>query len=330
MKDMKNKKKKGHPTKKDRGKQKLRKALEAGAGVAEISSSKIAWDMAHDKMRIASGKFDYRTHQVLDCVADQISQDHWFGVALGLQEEPNTDEPERFLVPVTYKQFLDFIDDRSKLSTSEVIELFKSIPEITLEGEVDIPYCLSESRWLRITSYKDNICGVAVAHEHSEFEKYRSGRKLRGRGAGEEEPVFILLFSSPYGIAFFRNAMHQYGNQLIDRSFYHLRPEAQSLYQSVRWKRGIIHLNIEQISKAVGWTWPPNDFKDRVYRIRRLLDILHEHGFINKPPKSEDFERGGSWETRAWTFYVRKGKKPVNMEIIRFRPLKMTNFPREN
>lgn len=295
---------------------KLRKAIEAGARMVEISSSKIAWDKGHDKIKVTSGKLDYRAYQVLDCASDLIAQEHWFGAVIGSWNEPNTKEPERFLVPIAYRHFLDFIGDKHKLSTEEVIKIFKEVPRITLEGEINIPYCLAESQWLRISQYIDNICGLAIAHEDEKFKEHRSDRKLRGKGAGKEEPVFILLFSSSYGLAFFRNAMNRKGTQLQDPKLYRLRPEAQELFQSVRWKRDEIPLNTEQISKTVGWVWPPKDFKDRVYRIRKLLKILNENEFINKPT-----EHGKTWETKAWVFYVRKRK------LIRERPLDNTGTP---
>jgi len=305
-------KKRGRPSKKKIQNLKLRRALEAGAGMVEISSSKIAWDRGHDKIKVTSGKLDYRAHQVLDCAADLIAQEHWFGTVIGSWLKPNTEEPECFLVPISYRQFLNFIGDKHNLDTEDVIRIFKAVPEVILDGEVDIPYCLAEGRWMRIKQYIDNICGLAIAHEDKEFEKYRSKRKLRGRGAKKEEPVFILLFSSPYGTAFFRNAMHRKGTQLQDRRLYRLRPEAQELFQAVRWKNDLIALNTEQISKIVGWTWPPKDFKDRVYRIRQVLKVLHENGFINKPT-----EHGKSWESKAWAFYMRKGKR----KLISNRPL---------
>lgn len=282
---------------------KLRKAIEAGARMVEISSSKIAWDKGHDKVKVTSGKLDYRAYQVLDCASDLIAQEHWFGTVIGSWDKANTKEPERFLVPITYRQFLKFIGDKHKLGISDVIRIFKAVPRIILEGEIDIPYCLSDRNWLRINQYIDNICGIAVAHEDKEFGEHRSERKLRGKGAGKEEPVFILLFSSPYGLAFFRNAMNRKGTQLQDPALYRLRPGVQELFQAIRWKRDLIALNTEQISKTVGWKWPPKNFKDRIYRIRELLKILHENKFINKPT-----EHGKTWEKKAWAFFVRKRK----------------------
>ena len=282
---------------------KLRKAIEAGARLVEISSSKIAWDKGHGKIKVVSGKLDYRAYQVLDCASDLIAQEHWFGTVIGSWDKANTKEPERFLVPITYRQFLKFIGDRDTLNVKKVTEIFEAIPKITLKGEIDIPYCLADEKWLKISQYVDNICGIAIAHEDKEFGKHRSERKLRGKGAGKEEPVFIILFSSPYGLAFFRNAMNRDGTQLQDPALYRMRPEAQELFQSVRWKRDLIALNTEQISKTVGWIWPPKNFYDRVYRVRKLLKILHENKFINRPT-----EHGKTWEKKAWAFYVRKRK----------------------
>ena len=282
---------------------KHRTAIESGARMVEISTSKIAWDKGHDKIKVTSGKLDYRAYQVLDCASDLIAQEHWFGTVIGSWDKANTKEPERFLVVISYRQFLKFIGDKDGLNVKKVTEIFKVVPRIILEGEIDIPYCLSDRNWLRISQYVDNICGIAVAHEDKEFGEHRSERKLRGKGAGKEEPVFILLFSSPYGLAFFRNAMNRKGTQLQDPALYRLRPEAQELFQAVRWKRDLIALNTEQISKIVGWIWPPKNFYDRIYRIRKLLKILHENDFINKPT-----EHGKKMEKKAWVFYVRKRK----------------------
>jgi len=308
---MKQTEKRGRPTKKEKRDKKFRDALEAGIRVAEISSSKIAWDIGHDKIKVFGNRLQYRDHQVLDCVAYKIAQNHWFGHALGMRNEPNTKEPERFIVVISYSEFIRFINVKRKPNTKEVEEMFKNVGRIILEGEVDIPFCLADGRWLKVKEYVDNICGVAVASEDREFNKHRSDRKLRGRGKGNEEPVFILLFSSPYGLAFFRNAMHREGTQLQDPALYRLQPEAQVLFQSVRWKRDLIVLNTEQITKTVGWVWPPKDFKDRVYRVRKLLSALYSNGFINKIA-----EHGKTWETKAWAFYTRKGKRERQPEKL--------------
>ena len=110
--------------------------------------------------------------------------------------------------------------------------------------------------------------------------------------------------------------MNRDGTQLQDHRLYRLKGEVQDLFQSVRWKNDLIPLNTEQISKTVGWIWPPKDFKDRVYRIRKLLKILHENEFINKPT-----EHGKTWKTKAWVFYVRKRK------LIGNRPLDNRESP---
>jgi len=151
--------------------------------------------------------------------------------------------------------------------------------------------------------YKDNICGVGVAHEDEDLAKYRSDRKLRGKGAGREEPVFVFFFSNAYGLAFFQNARKRAGTQIQDPALYRLPPDAQELFQAVRWKNDLIALSAEQISKIVDWVWPPKNFYDRVYRIREILKILHKNGFINKPT-----EHGKKIEKKAWAFYVRKRK----------------------
>lgn len=263
--------------------EKFLKALKAGARLAEVSSSKIAWDKGHDKLEVKSGKFDYRTHQVLDCAADSIAQEYWIASVFDPSIEANTKELDHFFVPIEYRQFLSFINDRNDLSTKDVTKIFKKMPEIILEGEVNIPYVSSEGYWMRIDKYIDNICGVAIAHEDGKFDEYRSKRHMRGRGAGKEEPVFVLIFSSPYGKAFFHNSMLRKGTQLQDPKLYHLRPEAQSLFQAVRWNDGLIAMNTKQASQMMNLKWPVSktNLYKRVDLIRRILKILKDERFIN-------------------------------------------------
>jgi len=305
------KEKRGRPTKSEKRDEKFRNAIEAGVRIGEKSISKIAWDFGHDKLKVYGGKLGHKELQVLDCTAYKIATNHYFGYTLGMWDKPNTKEPDRFIVIIPYSEFLRFINLRRNPSTKEVAEAFKNVAKITLEGEVDIPFCLAKGNWLKIKEYVDNICGVAIASESEEYAQYRSDRKLRGKGQGEEEPVFILLFSSPYGIAFFRNAMHREGAQLLATELYRLQPEAQVLFQSIRWKNDLIALNTKQISKTVGWVWPPKDFKDRIYRIRKLLELLFYNSFINKPK-----EEGDTWETKAWVFYTKKGRQGEKRDAI--------------
>ena len=283
---------------------KLRKALKAGARMPEKSISKIRWDIGHGKIKVTSGKLDYRVHQILDCVADKIAQGHWFGQVLGLRNSAITKEPDRYIVVIESSEFKNFIADQ-KLNSKYICEIFKRVPDIVLEGYTKIPFCLANNKWLDVNFYKDNICGVAIAWEFKEFRQYRSDRTLRGRGAGKEEPVFVFLFSNPYGLAFFRNAMRREGAQIQDPRLYHLSPEAQELFQAVRWKTDLIATNTEQASKMMSLTWPvarTNLYK-RVNLIRKCLKILYENEFINQPT-----EHGKTIEKKAWVFYVRKRK----------------------
>jgi len=302
---------------------KLRKAIEAGARMAETSISKIHWDIGHGKISVTSKRLDYQIHWVLNCAADLIAQEKWFAQVfnenLTVRSPKFSEEPHRYIVVIEYENFKKFVGREMKVK--EAMEIFLKVPEVILTakaGKVKIPLYFGDERWGDIGLYKDNICGVAIAHKKEEFGEHRSERKLRGKGAGKEEPVFILVFSNDYGHIFVKNAMDRDGTQLQDSELYRLLPEAQELFQSVRWKRDLIALNTEQISKTVGWVWPPKDFKDRVYRIRKLLKILHGNKFINRPT-----ENGKTWETKAWVFYVRKRK------LIGNRPLDNRESPSE-
>jgi len=303
---------------------KLRKAIEAGARMVSKSTSKIAWDMGHDKVRITSGKLDYRVHQILDCVHDKIAQGHWFGQVLGLRDDVITKEPDRYIVIIEGHEFKNFVANQG-LTSRYLCKIFKKLPKIILEGDIKIPFCLSENRWLNIENYEDNIFGVAVSYEQKEFEEYRSKRKMRGKGVGKEEPVFILLFHTPYGLAFFRDAMRREGAQLQDPDLYHLLPKAQELFQSIRWNDGLIVLTTERASKIMNLKWPVSNkarLYERVKLIRKILKILKDNEFINYNDKT--CEQGRTIERKAWAFYVRKRKLIKNERIFEAR------FTREN
>lgn len=287
---------------------KLRRAIEAGARAVAKSTSKIAWDIGHDKVRVVQGKLDYRIHQILDCAHDRIAQGHWFGQALGLTDSAITKEPDRYIVIIESSKFKNFIANQN-LSNKYLCKEFKKLPKIVLEGDTKIPFCMSKNKWLDIHLYEDNICGLAVAYESEEFEEHRSDRKLRGKGAGEEEPVFILFFSNPYGLAFFRDAMRRKAAQLQDPDLYRLPPRAQELFQAVRWKNDLIVLNTEQASKTMNLKWPVKNIQrlyERVALIRKMLKLLKDNEFINY--NDETYEQGKTIEKKAWGFYVRKHK----------------------
>ena len=297
---------------------KLRKAIEAGARMVEVSISKIHWDIGHKKIKVTSKRLDYQIHWVLNCASDLIAQEKWFAQIfnenLTVRSPKFKEEPHRYIVIIEYRNFKKFVGREMKVK--EAIDIFLKVPDVTLTaetGKAKIPLYFAGGQWADIHLYKNNICGVAIAYESEEFQEYRSDKKLRGKGTGREEPVFILLFSNEYGRAFVKNAMNRDGTQLQDHRLYRLKGEVQDLFQAIRWKNDLIALNTEQISKIVGWIWPPKNFYDRIYRIRKLLKILHENGFINKPT-----EHGKKIEKKAWVFYIRK-RKLIGKEI-RFSP----------
>lgn len=80
------------------------------------STSKIAWDAGHDKVRITSGKLGYRVHQILDSAHDKIAQSHWFGQVLGLRYDEITEEPDRYIVIIESHEFKNFVADQDLTS----------------------------------------------------------------------------------------------------------------------------------------------------------------------------------------------------------------------
>ena len=286
--------------------EKFLKAIKAGARLAEISCSKLLWDKGHNRLKVTQGKLDYRALQVLDCAADLIAQEHWLASAFDPSIEANMKEPDHLFVPISYQQFIHFIEDKGKLSTKEVMRIFEKMPKIILKGPIKIPY--AKNQWLNLEAYEDNICGMVYAWDKKEsFGEYRSKRRMRDR-AGKEEPVFILVFSNPYGKAFFHNAMNREGTQLQNPRLYHLKPEAQMLFQAIRWKDIFksqrIEMNTEQASQMMGLTWPVSKtgLYKRVALIREVLRILKDENFIHYRDKS--YEIGKTIKTKAWRFHI--------------------------
>lgn len=299
--------KKKKPEKKNKKKkrdEKLKKALEAGAKVAERSISKIAWDIAHKKIKVVKGKLDYRSYQILDCAADKIAQNEWMPAIFNLPYYGSGAyvDNERKMVFISAKEFKDYIGNQN-ISNKNLIKMFEDLPEAILKGRVKIPFYYPKYEWVNIDFYKDNICGVAIAYEDEGFEKYRSKRRLRGEGSGKEEPVFILIFSNVYGQAFFEQARKREACQLINQKLYKIDPNAQELFQAVRWNEGVIIMNVKEISRAVGWALPITNISLRVKKCKKLIDILYKGNFINKP-----IPRGGNKEKRSWLFYISKGR----------------------
>ncbi len=281
---------------KKKGEEKFKKAILAGARVTEKSLSKIVWDIAHDKIEISSlRRWDYQIYWALQCVADLIAQEKYFGqifdtpTAIRTAKFQELEKAHRYLVIIEYKTFIDFLG-RKDIGTEKAKEIFLKLPEIILtakNGKAKIPFCLSDNNWTDIHLYKDNICGVAIASMNENYSEHRSERKLRGQGGEKEEPVFVLIFSTDYGKAFVKNAMNRKGAQLQDHRLFKLDPKAQELFQAVRWREGQeIMLNTEQISKICGFVWPPSNIRERVSRIRKILGILKDNGFINYDQKS--------------------------------------------
>jgi len=300
--------------KKEKRDSKLKKALEAGARVVERSISKVGWDLAHGKVKVVSGKLDYRSWQILDCAADKIAQNEWIADVFNLPQNSGADvDRERQMVFISAKEFKDYVGNQN-IANKLIVKAFEDLPEAILKGRITIPFYFPKYQWVTIDLYKDNICGLAIAHEDKEFEKYRSKRKLAGKGSGKEEPVFVLIFSNPFGQAFFHHAQKRESCQLLNQKLYELDPNAQELFQAVRWnEKGPVIVNVEEISRAVGWIWPTSNIHARVKDCQNLLSILYEKNFINEP-----IERGESIEKKSWLFYISKGRGAKRkMELLK-------------
>ncbi len=306
------KKKKGRPTKEERRDRKFRNALKGRARLAETSLSKLLWDFGSKKIVVSGNqRLDYQIIWALHCASDFIARDEWVDGVMTLPARKKSlyEEGGRYLVIIPYKQFKEFIG--RDITIREAMDIFYRIPDITLTAISDdkkavLPF---GGRWGRIHFYKDNICGVAVAHEEERYKKHRSdGTIERGRTAGTEEPVFILLFSNDYGRAFVEGAMKRQGTRLQYVEMYQLDPRAQELYESMRWKTDIVIRNMEQISLVVGWKWPVKNLprlSERKKDCQKLIDILYKEGFITR------YRTRGQGEGFTWSFYVRKVRKEV-------------------
>jgi len=304
----------GRKSKKEKGEEKFKNAINMGARVVEKSLSKIAWEMAHDNLEESSVRLDYQAFWALECATDIIAQKSWFPEVL--YEKPSIEERERFIhtddgyvVIISHSDFTDFID-RKNITTKKSIEIFKRLKEISLEIKdvsIKLPTSASESGWLELDSLGGRVCDLGITTE-GKYREFRSFRKMRGRGSKNEEPVFVLIFSGIYGKLLVENIMSPKGAQLQDHVLYSLSPEAQEVFQTVRWKNDLILLNTERICRICGWKWPPENaiqLHKTVKRCDKLLFFLYKKGFITEPniPK-----KGRSTKTRFWEFYVAKRK----------------------
>lgn len=292
-------------------KDKPKKPPESVCRIVEKSISKITWDLGGDELKITSGKLDYQTHWIMDAIANKIARNPQIPKALGLENADDLNDPERLLTVLTCSEIKSFLKNQN-IGNRKIRELALRLPDLIFFGKVKIPIAI-EGRWLILDFYKDNFCGVALANEHKEFYEHRSDRKLRSKGAGIEEPVFVFIFTNPYGKTFFRNAMRWNGRQLQNPKLYKLSPNAQNIFQAVRWKKdqknNEIILGIERMSRIMNLKWPPIRMNERVVRIRRALKELHENGFIIKPIESGEFSKDKVWMFQVDKKYLLSEKK---------------------
>ncbi len=292
-------------------KSKRKKALESVSRVVEKSISKIAWDLGGDKLKVTSGKLDYQTHWIMDTIANKISKTPQSSEALGLKNADDPADPERLLTVLTCSEIKSFLKNQN-ISNKKIKELALRLPDLIFFGKVKIPIAI-ENRWLIMNLYKDNFCGVAIANEHKEFFEYRSKKKLRSKGAGIEEPVFVFIFTNPYGKTFFRNAMKQSGRQFQNPKLYKLSPNAQNIFQAIRWKKDQtnddITLGIERLSRIMNLKWPTTNIRKRVGRIREALKELYKNGFIIKPLETGEFSKDKVWIFKVDKKYLLLQKK---------------------
>jgi len=285
--------------------QKLIESVKAGSKVVEKSLSKVAWDVGQDKIQVTQGKLNYKSHRVLDTCADKVAKGTWLMKLtgenfwkIGSQQVVVDRDGECYMVIVTASEYREFIS-KPNLSNIQVCKDFEALPEIVLKGDLLVPIAGS---WITITGYKDNICGLLLAHEGGdEAEAWRSKRKQRGRGAGEEEPVFILLFSNAYGKAWFKNAMNREDTQLQGREIYTIEPGAQDIFFAQRWYRDMIILDAEIASRILNLKWPTSNLRERVMRVESYLEILYTEGYITKPTK-----KGKHINRRTWIYWIAK------------------------
>ena len=93
--------------------------------------------------------------------------------------------------------------NKPNYSTSQITERVKNIGHFTLEGTVPI-FC-GKDGWINVP-VTGGFAEVWIAKEEERYFKYRSKRKLRGKGKGREENVFIIRFIGTWGTAYIMNA----------------------------------------------------------------------------------------------------------------------------
>ncbi len=311
-------------------------AIEAGARIVEKGFGKVLWEVGKENIVNTGQRLDYKRIWVFHCASDLIARSEWFSLMeenLAVRDPQFHRRKDYYVVIIPFRKFKSYVG-KEDMKVQEAIDIFTSVPRIVFEsdgGDGSVKLNIG-GEWKDVIFTGDNICGVMIASDHKELDDQRSVEKrLRGRPrkselnhikeiGDREEPVFILLFSNLQGRAFFESAMKRLGCRLQYPEVYQLDPRAQELYESIRWKGDEklgkalpVHLDMEFISRVVGWEWPIEG-KKRLYKRRkgcqRLVDILYKDGFITK------YWTSGLREKTQWHFYVRKVRGPEINKVL--------------
>lgn len=323
-------------------------AMNAGARIVEKGIGKVLFEIGKGNITNTGQRLDYKRIQVLHCVSDLVAKNEWFPLVTGMSHIPENTQLAKdkddgsYIVIIPFSYHKNFINDKN-MKVQEAIDIFISMYRIGFESVVkDKPIKINiGGKWKDVIFVGDNICGVLIASEHPTLNDIRSVRKkLRGRPresklirrfeedeekgkyleiGDREEPVFILVFSNKLGRSYIESAKERQGCRLHYSEMYRLDGRAQELFESVCWwgNKIPIHLNMEYISRVVGWKWPVKNLprlSERRKSCQRLIDILYEEGFIAKP--FPDGKPTGKGEKTCWHFFVRKVRGPeINKEI---------------
>lgn len=168
--------------------------------------------------------------------------------------------------------------NKPNYSTSQITERVKNIGHFTLEGTVPI-FC-GRDGWINVP-VTGGFAEVWIAKEEERYFKYRSKRKLRGKGKGREENVFIIRFIGTWGTAYMLNILNNYVTVFPPRFYKDLSASAKTMFRAICGK-GVSIINIHQINKIFDWEEPMKNVPQRIIRIEKIWKELYKHGFIKK------------------------------------------------
>lgn len=194
---------------------------------------------------------------------------------------------------------------RSDIKNSDIYQMVNKTTGLILEGNPFIwarePDEESNRIWERI-SYKDTIAGL-FCYPGNDFlaliapKGTPKGRKRMVDGHKENTIDHLYIFNfrgHPWGIAFLKSCIFRRVN-MIDRSVYQLRREAQILYFATLWidekKENRFYFSTQEICNLLDWKYPATNKSRLRSQIECLLTYMQNEGMLRSDWKRD----GDTW-----------------------------------